>query len=356
MTPLYFAAQNGSEEIVRLLLERGADPNAMNKDGTTPSMYAIRAGNRAILDMLSERGGVVAFEVSALGGTRHSIAASGPRQEPLDWAALDERDIRAFVQGGGDVNRRDKDHATALMSAVAMGAASLVRELLARNADVNAQDDEGHTALMIAACIKAPVKTQIVADLLAHHADVNRQKKDGWTALMFAAARNQPEIVQTLLARGANPNLQDAQGMTALMLVRLNGFLPVVRMLERPPAPPVPGVVNRWTALPADAAHAAGTNDREASPSRMQPCKHCGQSIPRGELTCHHCGYTRWGPLVMVLIWGIGCLARAVYGYLKLQPGVWRNAVYWGAGLGALLFLLVSAHSIVVAVKTPRRR
>ena len=37
-TPLWRAAGNGHEAIVKLLLEKGADPNPKDKDGRTPLM------------------------------------------------------------------------------------------------------------------------------------------------------------------------------------------------------------------------------------------------------------------------------------------------------------------------------
>jgi ankyrin repeat protein len=151
------------------------------------------------------------------------------------------------------VNCKDKDGGTSLISAVAIGAAGLVRDLLEKHADVDAQDNDGHTALMIAATLKGQAlmiaatlkgqaKTQIaieqaipqiVDDFLAKNPDVNRQKKDGWTALMFAAARDHPEFVNALIAHGANPNLKNTQGMTALALAVNNRHARIVALLQR---------------------------------------------------------------------------------------------------------------------------
>ncbi len=58
-TPLHFAAREDSPEVVRLLLDSGADPNVINNQGSTPISIAV--GNTTptgttILQLLKDRG------------------------------------------------------------------------------------------------------------------------------------------------------------------------------------------------------------------------------------------------------------------------------------------------------------
>lgn len=57
-TPLILAAQNGHEDIISYLLERGAEVNGRNAaDGTTALMWAANTGRARIVELLLESGG-----------------------------------------------------------------------------------------------------------------------------------------------------------------------------------------------------------------------------------------------------------------------------------------------------------
>jgi ankyrin repeat protein len=53
-TPLHCAAASGRTEVVRLLLERGADPHVRGKDGKTPSEWGSERGHHEIVQLLSD--------------------------------------------------------------------------------------------------------------------------------------------------------------------------------------------------------------------------------------------------------------------------------------------------------------
>jgi ankyrin repeat protein len=53
---MHFSAGMGHLEIVKLLLERGADIHAMNAVGETPYQLSVQKGNREIADLLRKHG------------------------------------------------------------------------------------------------------------------------------------------------------------------------------------------------------------------------------------------------------------------------------------------------------------
>ncbi|CAM9547216.1 unnamed protein product, partial [Choristocarpus tenellus] len=56
MTPLHLASFNGLTEIVRILLEGGADPNSVDEDRDTPLHYACSSGSGEIIALLLAKG------------------------------------------------------------------------------------------------------------------------------------------------------------------------------------------------------------------------------------------------------------------------------------------------------------
>ena len=55
-TPLSYAAENGHEAVVKLLLEKGAELEPKDKDGRTPLWWAARSGHEAVVKRLLEKG------------------------------------------------------------------------------------------------------------------------------------------------------------------------------------------------------------------------------------------------------------------------------------------------------------
>ena len=59
-TPLYVAAYRGNMGAVQMLLDAGADPNSGNSNGDTPLSKAADVGNKEMIKLLLERGASVA--------------------------------------------------------------------------------------------------------------------------------------------------------------------------------------------------------------------------------------------------------------------------------------------------------
>ncbi len=86
---LALAAQLGHVDIVRLLLDRGEDPNRYNPDGLhshgTPLHHAALAGHDAVVRLLVERGGRLDITDTLWQGTPLGWAEYGGRKEIADY-------------------------------------------------------------------------------------------------------------------------------------------------------------------------------------------------------------------------------------------------------------------------------
>jgi ankyrin repeat protein len=199
--PIVVAAKEGYPHIIRILLEKGADPNARHWSLKAAICHAASAGDIDTVRLLVDKG-------ATIDGSRCEktilLGAACKNQLELLQLLLDNR---------ADPNAVDNSSSTALQTAARCGSTEAVCLLLDRGADPNVRSghDEG-TALQAAAYHGS---VEIVRLLLERGADVNASDKRGETALMNAV--QYPELVRILLDSGADVNAADGRGRTALM-------------------------------------------------------------------------------------------------------------------------------------------
>ncbi len=136
----------GNESLVRLLLEHGADPKAVDATGKAPICYAGGRGFTNVVRLLLEHGVDV--------NTRY-----GNDLTALMWAAghadaagtHDVRDLMTLlIDRGAKLDEQDNRGRSALMIAAGLGHATAIELLLARGADKSLRDHDGKTAADLA--------------------------------------------------------------------------------------------------------------------------------------------------------------------------------------------------------------
>jgi ankyrin repeat protein len=215
-TPLMYAAEFGSLDAMKILVDAGADVNAKNALAVSPLLWC--AGDLEKVRLLVSKGADVNAR-SKQGQTPLLIAASQDGASEI---------VKLLLDKGADVSARGFMNTTTLLSATYANDTAIVELLLRKRVDVNAKDATGQTALMNAASYG---NVEVTRMLLAKGADVNavgmtegQQMKNGLlalaslTPLLLAVAYGGPEEVKILLDAGANVNAVDVRGMTPLML------------------------------------------------------------------------------------------------------------------------------------------
>jgi ankyrin repeat protein len=144
-------------------------------------------------------------------------------------------EVMPYLVNGGNPNAREHDGTPALVVAVEIGDASLVRTLLDYKANPDLYNrSTGETALMRAA---RQGDTQSASLLVYYKADVNAIDNRGETALIKAVRAKAADIVELLVKSGADVELADYTGSTPLDYARRINSPRIVRLLENPPSP-----------------------------------------------------------------------------------------------------------------------
>jgi ankyrin repeat protein len=276
-TALMWAAAEGHADIVELLIRNGADVHARSRRGSTPLLFAARAGDLASGLALVVGGAYVneaepviplpegadsnetlpsgnsalllaSASVNATSGFEYALAVKPSGHEAVALFLLEK---------GADLTKTDSIGTTPLHAAVQTGKLALVKTLLAHGADPNARLTKappplrgdfvaynqyvGATPFWYAANARYP-NVDIIHALIAARADTRVAVQDGTTALMAAVGMAQNdarlateasafEVVKLIVENGVNVNAVNRNGQTALHGAARAGRNTIVRFL-----------------------------------------------------------------------------------------------------------------------------
>ncbi len=176
------------ENIVKLLIEAGANLNLQEKNGWTALMSASRNSTKST-----------------------------------------ENTVKMLIDAGCDLNLQDNDGWTALMLASRYSTKSTentVKMLIDAGANLDLQNDNGWTAVMSSSANSASESTErTVKMLIDAGCNLDIQDASGWTALMrsvgYSGNTSTINTVRILIDGDCNLDLQNSHGFTALMVVSL---------------------------------------------------------------------------------------------------------------------------------------
>jgi ankyrin repeat protein len=250
MTPLLYAARDGSLDAARVLLEAGASLNVADPNGMTPLLMAITNGKIDVAQLLVDKGADVRAAdwygrtpLWAAVEIRNLDVRSGATDNGIDRDAA-MRLIASILEKGADANARVKEFPpqrrhllplaslewvdftgqTAFIRAAQSADVAVMKLLLSKGADPTLTTFNGTSALMAAAGVnwvvgqtysESPARwLEAVQLCLELGLDVNAVNEMGLAAVHGAANRGSDDIIELLARRGARLDVADKQGRT----------------------------------------------------------------------------------------------------------------------------------------------
>lgn len=207
--PLVAAAEGCEPDAARLILAKGADPNAPYTKG----MAAIMNQPTALM-AAGANGCVSVAQILLDSGANPNVTTA----QPALVAAIEhksEQMARLLLDHGADPNAYEQAGPSPLGEAAFDGDDPMVELLLTRGAKVNQADGEGKTPLYH--LLEGQRSDSVARDLLKAGANPNMPTATGVTPLMLAAEKDTGSVLRLLLDNGADPKAADSTGRTALM-------------------------------------------------------------------------------------------------------------------------------------------
>jgi ankyrin repeat protein len=257
MTPLHLACLHGDLELVKLLLENGADPTLTDKEGLTPRERAQRSlqtkedqakylaifdsfdkgqrfprysanyfagmmcaeGNAAVIELLLQEQPDL-LEGDGPGGNGLLTVAIATRQPAIAHLLL--RSLPEQVSHENLIGEMPLHIACQRMDG------EMIDALLEAGADANHGNYRGMTPLMFSAD-RGDIDTMAI--LIDAGADIHRQTRGGNSALHIAVANGDRDTARQLLAWGATPALKNQRGETAQDIAKRRGDTRMMALL-----------------------------------------------------------------------------------------------------------------------------
>lgn len=181
-TALYQAIQRKRLSAAKILLAAGANTNVANTEGRTPLSWAAAEGSEETIELLLQQPGIELDTADKSGQTPLLHAAD----------AGHAKCVRMLLEKGANVKYADKEGRTALCLAAIKGHKVVAKFLLKHGAEINAQDKRGNTPLALAA---EGNHDAVVRFLLEGGADAELPDEDEETPFEKARDRHMDQIV-----------------------------------------------------------------------------------------------------------------------------------------------------------------
>ena len=224
-TPLHRAMIGEAFEAAEILLNSGANPNALNTSLQSPIFYLgghiDPVKTPQIASLLLKHGADV-----------HLRDWKG--DAPLHGICIPEM-AQLLLQYGAEVDAQNNAGETPLIESASHGVDKMVQFFLKNGANINLKNENGRTMLHLFVFDDEYGNTPQVRKMLSLGAEINARDNEGFSPLYQASAAHYLPGVKLLISKGADVNLRDNEGRTPLYAVENDLYLGINHHYVPPP-------------------------------------------------------------------------------------------------------------------------
>jgi len=227
----HWAARNGHLEMLKIMLEKGVDPNITQdqpaESGNTLLHIACIYGHGEIVKFLEAHGGDSSLQ--NINGELPAHHAVMKKKFGGDLTSKQRAGVLGELKTLDGARNDGKTPLMLLMSMDINTANELLPIFLEKGVDINATDNVGNTALILNTknmCFK-----DIIKELVRAGADINMSDNTGSTALYYALKYGNQEVARFLIKKGADYNHTNNKGESCVQVAVEKGYDTVLELM-----------------------------------------------------------------------------------------------------------------------------
>ena len=230
-TPLHLAVIAGNRPVIKYLISRRAEVNAVDNERHSALHWAIVCGELEALDMLlaaaADPG--IPDNHGAL-PIHYAVQMCAPDSLSKEKELICQMALKKLLAYNVDISVKDREGRDPLLWAASAGSLFAIKALISHGASVGSEDKDGLTSLHCAAsrghvsCLTALIRK--------YKADPNVIDCNGCTALFYAVTLGHVDCAELLLRSGGLPDRQDRKGRTAAHCGAAKGMLDTLKLLH----------------------------------------------------------------------------------------------------------------------------
>lgn len=248
--------ENGAErpEVVRILLNAGADVNLKTADGETPLMFATCALCEKVVEVLLKHGA----DVNVWAESQEGLCRMGCRIADLDFPEKYDaltiactkgslNCVKSLIEAGADMNIRYNGTPLFYQFIAVPG---MFEFCLEHGVNLDLTDGDGGTLLLVLCTNNKKEDLDLTLKCIKAGANTDIIDKNGISPLFCSVVFKNKKIFNALLAAKADANLKHDCDLTALHMAAGNGLYDMVAgLLEHGADVNAIGTKNEWTPL-----------------------------------------------------------------------------------------------------------
>lgn len=232
MTAMHYAAKNNHVNMLRIMIGKGANVNVTEDApaviGATPLHEACLLGNKDIVKLLMDAGADDSLATKDGETPAHFIVQEKQRYKPVR-----SEDRLAIIKELKNVDIQRSDGKTPVMLAQNLSysdASEVTMTLLDMGVDVNKTDNNGNTLLHVH--LDRSSDKDVVKEIIKAGADVNAKNNEGNTPLHIALDDGNDMMARLLIKKGADYKTPNGKGETGMDIAVAKGMETVLELME----------------------------------------------------------------------------------------------------------------------------